>query len=61
MVLTVSLWLVRQGRERVDRNLTQSEQEEFLRLLGKSKGRPANLAHRDRTRVKKLASKAIRG
>lgn len=61
MVLTVSLWLARKGRERVDHNLTQKEQQEFLRLIGKSKGRPRNLAQRDRTRVKNLASKAIRG
>lgn len=61
MVLTVSVWLAEKGRERVNRNLTHKEQQEFLRLIGKSKGRPSNLSQRDRTRVKNLAGKAIRG
>jgi hypothetical protein len=61
MVLTVSLWLVRKGRERLDRNLTHGEQQELLRMIGKSKGRPGNLSQRDRTRVKNLARKAMRG
>jgi uncharacterized protein YaiI (UPF0178 family) len=61
MVLTVSVWLAQKGRERVERNLTHSERQELLRLVGKSKGRPSNLSQRDRTRVRNLASKAIRG
>jgi uncharacterized protein YaiI (UPF0178 family) len=61
MVLTASVWLAEKGRERVDRNLTQKEQQEFLHLIGKSKGRPSNLSQRDRTRLKNIASKAIRG
>lgn len=61
MVLTVSIWLAEKGRERVNRNLTHKEQQEFLRLIGKSKGRPSNLPQRDRTRVGNLARKALRG
>ncbi len=61
MVLTVSLWLAQKGRERVNHNLTHSEQQEFLHLIAKSKGRPSNLSQRDRTRVKNIARKAIRG
>ncbi len=61
MVLTVSLWLAQKGRERVDHNLTHKEQQEFLHLIGKSKGRPSNLSQRDRTRVKNIAKKAVRG
>ena len=61
MVLTASVWLAEKGRERVDRNLTHKEQQEFLRLIGKSKGRPSNLSQRDRTRVRNIAKKAIRG
>lgn len=61
MVLTVSVWLAEKGRERVDSNLSHKEQQEFLRLLGKSKGRPSNLSQRDRTRVKDIAKKAVRG
>ncbi len=61
MVWTVVLWLGAKGRERVQLNLTQKEQHEFWRLLGKSKGRPSNLSQRDKTRLKRIAGKAIRG
>lgn len=61
MVWTVSLWLAEKGRERVRQNLTQSEQSEFFGLIKKSKGRPSNLGQRDRTRLKNIAGKAIRG
>ena len=61
MVWTVSLWLAEKGRERVRKNLTQSEQAEFFGLIKKSKGRPTNLSQRDRTRLKNIAGKAIRG
>jgi hypothetical protein len=61
MVWAVSLWLFEKGRERVDRNLDKKERSEFLNLIARSKGRPANLAQRDRTRLKNIAGKAIRG
>jgi len=61
MVWTVSLWLAEKGRERIRENLTQSEQSEFFGLIKKSKGRPSNLSQRDRTRLKNIAGKAIRG
>jgi hypothetical protein len=61
MVWTVVLWLGSKGRERVDGNLTKKEQSEFWRLLKKSKGRPGALPQRDRTRMKNIAGKAIRG
>jgi hypothetical protein len=61
MVLTVSLWVAQKGRERMERNLTHKEQREFLSLVGKSKGRPNNLSQRDRTRVRNIAKKALRG
>jgi hypothetical protein len=61
MVWTVSLWLAEKGRERVRENLTQSEQDEFWGLIKRSKGRPSNLSQRDRTRLKNIAGKAIRG
>jgi hypothetical protein len=61
MVWGVVLWLGNKGRERVDQNLTQREQTEFWHLLKKSKGRPGNLRQRDRTRIKNIAGKAIRG
>ena len=61
MVWAVSLWLVEKGRERLDQNLSSKERKEFLNLVLKSKGKPGNLSQRDRTRVKNIAGKAIRG
>jgi len=61
MVWTVVLWLGAKGRERVEHNLTQKEQREFWRLVTESKGRPGNLPQRDRTRLKNIAGKAVRG
>ncbi len=60
MVWAAAVWLVEQGRERVERNLSQKERQELLRLVKKSKGRPGNLSSRDRTRLKNIAGKAIR-
>lgn len=51
----------REGSRAGRPNLTHSEQQEFLRLTAKSKGRPSNLSQRDRTRIKNIARKAIRG
>lgn len=61
MVWAVVLWLGAKGRARVEHNLTQKEQNEFWRLVKKSKGRPGNLPQRDRTRLKNIAGKAVRG
>jgi hypothetical protein len=61
MVWAVAAWLVTKGRERVERNLSKREQQELLRLVKKSKGRPGNLGRRDRARLKNIAGKAIRG
>jgi hypothetical protein len=55
-VWVASLWLLKKGK-----NLTQREQTEFWNLLKKSKGRPDNLGQRDRTRLKHIVGKAIRG
>ena len=61
MVWAVCLWLFEKGRERLDQNLTKKERSEFLNLVARSKGRPSSLADRDRTRLKNIAGKAIRG
>jgi hypothetical protein len=61
MVWAIVVWLGGKGRERIDDNLTKKEQDEFWRLLKKSKGRPNALPSRDRTRMKNIAGKAIRG
>ena len=61
LVWTAALWLADKGRERVQQNLTQGEQREFWALIKKSKGRPSTLSQRDRTRMKSIVGKAIRG
>lgn len=61
MVWAGAAWTAAKGRDLVERNLTQAEQTEFWNLLKKSKGRPGNLAQRDRTRLKHIVTKAIRG
>ena len=61
VVWAISLWLVQKGRERVDENLTKKERSELVNLVAKSKGRPGNLPQRDKTRLKNIAGKAIRG
>lgn len=61
LVWVVAVWLVEKGRERVKDNLTKKEQQELLRLVKKSRGRPSALPQRDRTRLKNIAGKAIRG
>jgi hypothetical protein len=61
LVWAASLWLAEQGRERVRKNLTKSEQTEFWNLVVKSRGKPGNLSQRDRTRMKNIVGKALRG
>jgi hypothetical protein len=61
MVWTISVWLASKGRDRVQQNLTASEQREFWDLTKRSKGKPGNLSKRDRGRMKTIAGKAIRG
>jgi hypothetical protein len=61
MVWAVAVWLGNKGRERVQDNLTQKEQSEFWNLLKRSGGRPGTLSQRDRTRMKNIAGKALRG
>lgn len=60
-VWAVSYWLATKGRERVQKNLSNSEQREFWELIKKSKGKPGNLTLKERDRMKKIAGKAIRG
>lgn len=61
MVWAVAVWLAQKGRERAQANLTKREQQELIRLVKKSKGRPGALPQRDRTRLKNIAGKAILG
>lgn len=61
VVWAASIWLAEKGRERVEQSLTKHDRTEFFNLLMKSKGRPGNLTQRDRTRLKNIVGKAIRG
>jgi hypothetical protein len=61
VVWAVALWLFRKGQERIENNLSEKEQREFQRLVLKSRGRPGSLPQRERTRLKNIAGKAIRG
>lgn len=61
MVWAVAVWLAEKGRERVQTNLTDKERHEVLQIVKRSKGRPDKLPQRDRTRLKNIAEKAIRG
>ncbi len=56
-----AVWLVEKGRERMEANLTKRERQELLRLVTKSRGLPNTLSQRDRTRLKNIAGKALRG
>jgi hypothetical protein len=60
-VWVVSLWLLKKGQDRIEQNLNSREQTEFWNLIKKSKGMPGNLTQRDRTRLKQIVGKAIRG
>ena len=60
-VWVATLWLAKKGQDRIQQNLNNHEQTEFWNLIKKSKGRPGNLSNRDKTRVKNLVGKAIRG
>jgi hypothetical protein len=60
-VWIASLWLLKKGQDRIEQNLTSREQTEFWNLIKKSKGMPGNLSNRDRTRLKHIVGKAIRG
>ena len=61
LVWLTAVWLVEKGRERMESNLTKRERQELLRLVTKSRGLPNTLPKRDRTRLKNIAGKALRG
>jgi hypothetical protein len=60
-VWVATLWLLKKGQDRIQQNLSQHQQAEFWNLIKKSKGMPGNLGKRDKTRLKNLVGKAIRG
>ena len=60
-VWAVSVWLATKGRQRVQENLTATEQSEFWELTKKSRGKPGNLSQKERKKMRRIAGKAIRG
>jgi hypothetical protein len=61
LVWLSAVWLVEKGRERMESNLTKRERQELLRLVTRSRGLPNTLSKRDKTRLKNIAGKALRG
>lgn len=60
-VLFAASWLLKFAKGRVDTNLTKKQQQDLIRLLTKSKGKPGKLTQRERTRVRQLVYKAAVG
>ena len=61
-VWAVSAWLVREGRNRLEQNLSPSDRERFWTLMRKAKGRPLrNLTPKERQDLTRLARQAARG
>jgi hypothetical protein len=54
-------WLYRQGRNRLERNLSERERRDLLDLMRKSKGRQSNLSSREQDRLRRLVRQALTG
>lgn len=57
----VAMWLFKQGRSRLEQNLTSSERSELLDLLRKSGGKRSNLSSRQQNRFTGLARQGLTG
>ena len=60
-VWAIAVWLVKQGRDRVQRNLTEHERKDLVDLMRKSKGRRGNLTKKEQERFRNLVRKAAVG
>jgi hypothetical protein len=58
VLITIAAEVVRVGRERWNR-LSRREQQEVLRILRKSRGRPGNVTAREQSELQRLIWKAI--
>jgi hypothetical protein len=58
LLITIAAEVVRVGRERWNR-LTRREQQDVLRILRKSRGRPGNVTAREQSELQRLTWKAI--
>jgi hypothetical protein len=54
-------WLYRQGRRRLEQNLSERERRDLLDLMRKSKGRQSNLSSREQDRLRRLVRQALTG
>jgi hypothetical protein len=57
----IAVWLVRQGRERLRKNLSAHERQDLIDLMRKSKGRRGNLSKREQQHFISLVRKAATG
>ena len=60
-VWVLAVWLYRNGRERLERNLAPEERRDLWDMMRKSGGRPANLSRREQNRFRDLVRQAITG
>jgi hypothetical protein len=58
VVLQAGIWLVRHGRERLNR-LTPAQRRELYDIIRASRGRPSNLTPQQRERLRVLVRKAL--
>jgi hypothetical protein len=58
---TVSVWLFKQGRDRLNSNLSEAERRDLWTLMKKSKGRRSNLSGREQERFGTLVKRATTG
>ena len=61
VVWKAAQWLYSQGRDRVQRNLSDKERREFRDIMVKSKGRPSNLTDKQKGRLRDLVKQALTG
>ncbi len=61
VALDVARWLFKQGRERLNRNLSPEERGELWDLMKRSKGRRANLSPGEQSRFMDLVKQGATG
>jgi hypothetical protein len=60
-IWAISLWLAKKGRDRLERNLSESERQTLFDLMRKSKGRRRNLSKKEQERFVALVRQAVTG
>ena len=61
VVWAVATWLFRQGRDRLNNNLSEGERSDLWGMMRKSKGRRSNLSGREQERFRALVRQAVTG